>query len=300
MRFGSLFAGIGGFDLGFESAGLQCAWQVEIDPWCRRVLTKHWPTVPKFEDVREFAIEADESLKVDVICGGFPCQDISNAGKREGIDGKRSGLWSEYARIVGVLRPRFVVVENVRALVGRGLSRVLMDLARLRYDAEWQIVSAAAFGAPHIRERLFLVAYSTCPRDRPVSARPGAEGEGETNSDRGRDGMAADAESVGRGARRLPIRTPAVNSIFGLSGQDAADSSSLRERESADEADTVATRGHTREELGGRGWWSVEPDVGRVAHGVPKRVDRLRGLGNSVVPQVAEWIGRRLMDAAQS
>src|SRR5687767_562507 len=111
MTFGSLFAGIGGFDLGFERAGMRCEWQVEIDPYCRRVLAKHWPDVRRWDDVRTFPPDGDWG--VDVICGGFPCQDISAAGKQAGIEGERSGLWGEYERIIRVLRPRIVVVENV-------------------------------------------------------------------------------------------------------------------------------------------------------------------------------------------
>jgi DNA (cytosine-5)-methyltransferase 1 len=157
VTYGSLFAGIGGFDLGFERAGLTCKWQVEIDPFCRRVLAKHWPHVERFEDVR--TVGAHNLPPVDVLCGGFPCQDISNAGKRVGIDGERSGLWSEFARLIGELRPRYVVVENVAGLLIRGMGRVCGDLAAFGYDAEWDVVSACALGAPHARERVFIVAH---------------------------------------------------------------------------------------------------------------------------------------------
>lgn len=158
LTFGSLFAGIGGFDLGFERAGMQCKWQVEIDQFCQAVLEHHWPDVPKHRDICEF--KPDKTSRVDVICGGFPCQDISVAGQGEGIDGKRSGLWSEYHRIIGVLRPRYVVVENVSALLGRGASRVLGDLSKLGFDAEWQTFFASDFGLPHRRERICIAAYS--------------------------------------------------------------------------------------------------------------------------------------------
>ena len=157
MTFGSLFAGIGGMDLGLERAGMTCRWQVEIDPYARRVLSKHWPDVPKYEDVRD--VGAHNLATVDLICGGFPCQDISNAGKRAGIDGERSGLWSEYARIIRELRPRYVLVENVAALLARGVERVLGDLADIGYDAEWSVLPASALGAPHRRDRLFIAAY---------------------------------------------------------------------------------------------------------------------------------------------
>src|SRR5579863_716914 len=147
LTIGSLFSGIGGFELGLEWAGLgPVVWQCEIDAFCRSVLAKHWPNATRYTDVR--AIDAS-APRVDVICGGFPCQDVSNAGKRAGIDAERSGLWSEFARVVGVLRPRFVVVENVSALLGRGMDRVLGDLAALGYDADWSTLRASDVGAPH-------------------------------------------------------------------------------------------------------------------------------------------------------
>jgi DNA (cytosine-5)-methyltransferase 1 len=157
LTVGSLFAGIGGFDLGLERAGMRSVWQCEIDPYCQRVLEKHWPDVLRVPDIRD--VGAGTVPYVDVICGGFPCQDISVAGRGAGIDGERSGLWSEYARVIRELRPRYVVVENVAALLARGLDRVLGDLAALGYDAEWDCIPASAVGAPHRRDRLWLVAY---------------------------------------------------------------------------------------------------------------------------------------------
>ena len=161
IRFLSLFAGIGGFDLGLERAGWQCVGQVEIDPFCRRVLAKHWPNVVRFEDVREVTGELvrERCGDVDAIVGGFPCQDISFAGAGAGLDGERSGLWKELYRIICELRPRIALMENVAALLNRGIDRVLADLARIGYDAEWSIVSVCSMGAPHMRRRLFIVAY---------------------------------------------------------------------------------------------------------------------------------------------
>jgi DNA (cytosine-5)-methyltransferase 1 len=160
LTVGSLFAGIGGFDLGFERAGFKTVWQVEKNAYCRRVLRKNFPNASrKVTDVR-FA-GARNLLPVDVICGGFPCQDISNAGKREGIDGEQSGLWAHMFRIVSELRPKYVVVENVAALLGRGIGRVLGDLSSIGYDAEWEAISAADVGAPHLRERVWIAAYNS-------------------------------------------------------------------------------------------------------------------------------------------
>lgn len=158
MKVGSLFAGIGGFDLGLERAGFQTAWFCEQDEFCQRVLAKHWPDVPCYSDICE--LKGSDVEPVEILCGGFPCTDLSYANRNaEGLAGSQSGLWSEYARLVGELRPRYVLVENVPALLTRGLGRVLGDLAALGYDAEWDCIPASAVGAPHRRDRIWLVAY---------------------------------------------------------------------------------------------------------------------------------------------
>jgi DNA (cytosine-5)-methyltransferase 1 len=184
LTFGSLFAGIGGLDLGLERAGMECKWQVENDAYASRVLAKHWPNVRRWGDIRTFVPDttaerfgtwgpqrismrrqsrADSEwvsqFRVDLICGGFPCQDISFAGKGEGLEGKRSGLFFELARVVRTLRPRYVVLENVSGLLVRGLDTVLGALATLGYDAEWHCIPAYLFGLPHSRDRVFIVAH---------------------------------------------------------------------------------------------------------------------------------------------
>jgi len=259
MTVGSLFAGIGGFDLGFERAGFEITWQVEIDPFCRAVLAQHWPDVRRYEDVRTVGAELGY---VDVLCGGFPCQDISVAGRGDGIDGARSGLWSEYARLIRELRPRYVVVENVAALLTRGLGRVLGDLAACGYDAEWDCLPASAFGAPHRRDRLWLVAY---PQRDELRDQPGRRG----------------------GPRGVSASVPRHNGA----AEHVADADDRRE---------LQPQGRIfdeRRRFGDGGWWRIEPHVGRVAHGIPARVDRLRGLGNAIVPQIAEWIARQILHA---
>jgi DNA (cytosine-5)-methyltransferase 1 len=263
IAVGSLFAGIGGLELGLErTGGFRAAWQVEIDPFCRRVLARHWPDVRRWDDVRTFPPEPLEEWHCDLICGGFPCQDVSLAGRRAGIDGRHSGLWSEFARVVRVLRPRHVLVENVPGLLVRGLDRVLGDLAALGFDAEWECIPAASVGAPHIRDRVFILAHSERFGG---ELRPAPGGR----SGRLASGGPPVSHSVGPG---LAVR-PCL-------GRDA------RQELQA------AQRDHRAD---GKGIWSSEPDVGRVAHGIPDRVDRLRALGNAVVPQVAEYIGRLIL-----
>jgi len=276
ITIGSLFSGIGGIDLGLERAGMSVKWQVEIDGFCRGILAKHWPDVERFEDVRN--VGAHNLAAVDVVAGGFPCQDVSLAGKRAGLEGKRSTLWSEFARIIRELRWRWVLAENVPGLLssddGRFFGSVLWDLAASGYDAEWDCIPASACGAPQRRDRVWIVAH--------------AQGLGS------RHGMHS---STLQGAEpRLGLRRSATRC-------SKADTSAIV----ADCAGTSAFQmlrergwqpGEPRRSGGGSwGHWAVEPAVGRVANGIPRRVDRLKALGNAVVPQVVELIGRAIMAA---
>jgi DNA (cytosine-5)-methyltransferase 1 len=303
VRVLDLFSGIGGFSLGLERAGMKTVAFCEIDPFCRKVLAKHWPKVPCYDDVRtltaarlaadgiietvadaneprlieqrreaaicyrepspsQSGICRDEWQRIDLICGGFPCQDISVAGKGAGIDGARSGLWTEFARIIGEVRPQYVIVENVAALLGRGLARVLGDLAALGFDAEWHCIPASAVGAPHRRDRVWIIADAIGNELRGKSGRRGrARWADQTElGDDGAQGYVADADDANGEA--MP---------FGGA--------------------------HRWDCARGSDGWLVEPDVGRVAHGVPARVDRLRSLGNAVVPQIPELIGLAILDA---
>lgn len=239
MTFGSLFAGIGGMDLGLERAGMTCKWQVEIDPFCQKVLAKHWPEVPKYGDIRE--VSGDEIEAVDIIAGGFPCQDVSTAGKQRGITGPRSGLWAEYFRLICKLRPRFVLVENVAGLLtGGGMQRVLGDLASIGMDAEWESISASHFGAPHHRQRIFIL------------------------------GHASGIGCYPRGVLGYPKTQVEFWSRPGIYRQPDA----------------------------GSCWPVPHGRVFGVAHGLSSGLDGLKAYGNAVVPQVAEWIGRRIIEAA--
>ena len=263
FTMGSLFAGIGGFDLGFERAGFKTLWQVEIDPYAQKVLAKHFPEAKRYGDIRDCG--RANLVPVDVICGGFPCQDISNAGLRAGMAGERSGLWGEMHRIIGELRPRFVLVENVAALLGRGIGRVLGDLAEIGYDAEWEVISAADVGAPHLRERVWIICY------------PSVEGlQDRTGETLGRSEAFAQPErSIGEMA--YPIRERRCSGNY-----------------SREDAIHVDSRGEVVGAGSNREWWAVEPNVGRVANGVSRRVDRLKGLGNAVVPQIPEMFAHHI------
>lgn len=242
LRVLDLFSGVGGFSLGLErTGGFETVAFCEREPFCQRVLAKHWPGVPIFPDVCE--LRGKDVEPVDVICGGFPCQDISLPGKGAGLAGERSGLWSEIARLAGELRPRYLIVENVSALLGRGLGDVLGDLAQIGYDCFWECVPASAVGAPQVRDRIWIVAY--------------------------------------------PGHQP------GLQAHPAAD--------------TFRGRWLARHDAGGR-YWRDLPGTHRgipesirvgVADGLPDRLDRMRALGNAVVPQLVEAIGRAILAAEQ-
>ena len=300
MNVGSLFSGIGGFELGFERAGMRVSWQVEQDAYCRAVLARHFPDAARYEDVRE--VGARNLAPVDLICGGFPCQDLSSAGRGAGIDGARSGLWSEFARIVRELRPGYVVVENVPALLtGKGkrwdrgpIGRVLGDLAEARYDAEWACLSAREFGAPHLRKRVWIVVYPA--RDAEAGAAPEAERQrARAGGQRSRAADLADPNAQRQQGRAGELGSPGRGKLEdsrGAGGELPDAEGSGREARGSDRlGEDQPAEGPSRP-----GWWSAEPAVGRVADGVPHRVDRLAALGNALVPQIAEWIGRRILE----
>jgi DNA (cytosine-5)-methyltransferase 1 len=158
-----IFSGIGGFSLGLEKAGMKTIAFCEINPFCRKILNKHWPSIPIFNDITILHKENLKTLlKIDVIAGGFPCQDISIAGKQGGITAKRSGLWKEFARLINEIRPKYAIIENVANLRSAGLISVLQDLWEIGYDAEWHCIPASAFGAPHRRDRIWIIAHPAC------------------------------------------------------------------------------------------------------------------------------------------
>lgn len=263
MNVLSLFSGVGGLDLGLERAGMTVVGQVELDPFCQRVLAKHWPEVPRHDDVRTTVAWwlGEPRPSVDVVAGGFPCQPVSSAGKQLAQDDER-WLWPQTLVVVRELRPSWALLENVPGLLARGFGDVLGDLAEIGYDAEWDCVPAAALGAPHIRDRVFVLAH------------PSGIGRPAGRKDAGEQEV---AEPVNRGV--LPDTTRVGRNVGSIQRP---------------------TTRHARRwpEPRRRGWWAAEPVVGRVAYGVPARVDRLRSLGNAVVPQVAEHVGRLITEGA--
>jgi len=275
LTVGSLFSGIGGLDLGLERAGMTVKWQSEIDPYASRVLAKHWPGVPNHGDIKQ--IKWADVEPVDVICGGYPCQPFSTAGKRLGTADPRH-LWPFVADAISALRPRYAIMENVRGHLSLGGTTVIGDLAQIGYDAEWCIVPASGVGAPHRRDRVIIVAYPTviAVQHRGHKHSTSATGSGQTVQ-----------KSIDRSG----------SDVAYASGRDGGNTQPHGLCPPSRE--TTKPRKQTRVSRPFNRWWETEPGVGRVADGVPYRVDRLRALGNAVVPQVAEYIGRLVMEYDQ-
>ena len=262
ITVGSLFSGIGGIELGLERTGnFRTEWFVENNRYAQAVLRKHWPGLPVYEDIT--AIDWSKVPPVDMLSGGFPCQDISYAGKGAGIkEGTRSGLWKEFHKAIRHLRPKFVFVENVSALLSRGLDIVLGDLATLGYDAEWHCITVASVGAPHRRDRIFIIGWNTNNIRR-----------------KGDDWSEREVQNENPNPDRVSKNVADTD----WQGQQ-------RERQEQVRQELFRFRRTTGEEQ-----WAVEPNMGRVAHGISSRVDRIKCLGNAVVPQVAQFVGEKIM-----
>ena len=267
----ALFAGAGGGILGGRLLGWRTVCAVEWDAHARDVLVARQndgclDPFPIWDDVQTFDGRPWRGC-VDVVSGGFPCQDISAAGKGAGITGARSGMWSHMARIIGEVRPRFVFVENSPMLTSRGLGTVLGDLAAMGYDAQWGVLGAIDAGAPHKRERIWIVAHAMRQRNRRESGKPHGEDE-EIRADR----VASSHEAINQSA-----------DVGHSSGEGFQDGTTEPMGEPGAHAQSQRSD-----------WWATEPDVGRVAHGVASRVDRLRCIGNGQVPAVAALAWRKL------
>jgi DNA (cytosine-5)-methyltransferase 1 len=311
LTVGSLFSGIGGLELGLEmTGGFQTVWQVEIDDYAGKVLKKHWPDVPLYKDVRE--VGGRNLEPVDLICGGFPCQPHSLAGARKAENDERD-LWEEFHRIIRELRPRWVLAENVPGLLSSRLGgrpggffgKVLADLAEIGYDAEWDCIPASALGAHHQRDRVWILAYPTGRNGKGNEIHPGDELETLLN------GQAGSPESGGERCSHVAHANSQRGNRSGARTEKDRDSESQDCRKDLAYPDRQGLavgpcvfrdvgpqlQAVKRDSSAGGGIWATEPDVGRVAHGIPKRVDRLRGLGNAVVPQNAALIGRAIREA---
>ena len=277
MRVGSLFSGIGGFDLGLERAGMKITWQVEIDEFCNKVLAKHWPHVKRYGDIR--SVGKANLEPVDLICGGFPCQPFSCAGKRKGAEDDRA-LWPEMFRVIQEIRPRWIVGENVAGIISMELDNCISDLEREGYSVQTFIIPACAVGAPHRRDRVWIVAQYS--KD---DAESGERLSGHTN------------ESVisGGETRKECCR----------SGSESLPNSTHERLQGSLEAIRKEGQEPNDELLHGCGgewtepWFEVATRLCRVDDGLPRQMDRvkrLKALGNAVVPQIVEIIGRAIME----
>ena len=371
MKHGSLFSGIGGIDLGFEMAGIETTWTCEIDDWCNELLQKRFPNATHYRDVQK--IGKDNLEPVDIISGGFPCQDISTAGKGAGLDGKRSGLWFEMWRIICELRPRWVLIENVANLANKGGERVLHDLAEAGYDAEWQVISARDVGARHLRKRLWIIAYrkeisdtlcreleghsrNTKRKDRnTIRRRDNSKSVVQrrdtklSNTESSRHGGRSSKECGDKRKRQLQQKEQKRSSIRSKAKR-RNNTSTQRRREDAKLSNTNSNRckdapksikesskgssrkehlqGHQSSKSFGNvsktnrrrkkripkgenqniGKFKIqtfeilknEPELDRVAYGLSQKVDRyndrVKGLGNAVVPQIPYQLGKRIKE----
>jgi len=315
IKIGSLFAGIGGFELGLERAipGAETVWQVEQNQFCQKILKKHWPNAKIFDDVR--TVNKNNLEPVDIICGGFPCQDISIAGKQKGLDGEKSGLWFEMLRLISELRPRIAVLENVAAVTFRGLPDILGGLSEIGYDAEWQIISARQFGAPHLRKRWFCVAYPNGSR----LQTQGAEQQTARNFqfrklDRQNKPSVSDirrpianADQIAQrkkktaSAGRSPAIVSAAESEWGT--DNTADAIGKHAQISPERKYTIKQKfgSKSKDRTIRETYWHKKtmpkPIICRMVNGVPERVARLKALGNAIVPQCSEYIGHHILNS---
>ncbi len=332
MRVLDLFSGIGAMSLGLERAGMETIAFCEIDPLCRKMLAEKWPGVPCHDDVRTMQFP-----DCDVIAGGFPCQDISVAGKGAGLSGERSGLYREVLRAIRLVGPRYVILENVAVLLSRGLGIILGDLAEIGYDAEWHCIPASSLGAPHRRDRIWIVAYSSGAGRREDTT--GALGNENPNERRATEyhhladcdgqgdtpGSLADPSSGRCGKSRAgKMEQPGKAGTIRRSDDLADTTCELRDRggeqwptgwaksPNSGQAmshpdgprlalwESIASHDGTERTTSLRDrWWPPEPSVGRVVDGFAGRVDQLRMLGNSLIPQIPELIGRAIIQIAR-
>ena len=274
MRHVDLCSGIGGFALGFQWAGLSPQPQLfcDIEPWCRSILQQHWPNVPVASDVKELSNDPDRNVPdCDILTAGYPCQPFSAAGKRKGTEDDRH-IWPYILKIVASKRPTWCVFENVYGHISLGLDEVLTDLEHEGYTTRTFVVPACGVNAPHKRNRVWIIAHTDNPRQ------PTDEGESRTSKE-------------GNNTGRLCENVPDTQSI-GIQGlwPSGKQESHSYEGQKISMCDSEGRRQTD---------WDVEPNVGRVANGIPKRVDRIKGLGNAIVPQIAERIEWTILEISK-
>ena len=285
LRHLDLFSGIGGFSLGLEATGgFETVAFCDIEEYPRKVLAKHWPRVKQYTDIKELTYDklksdglVSSTEKIDIITGGYPCQPFSVAGRKKGEKDPRH-LWPEYFRLVQELKPTWVIGENVSGHLKLGLDTVLENLESEGYATRTFSISASSVGANHQRERIFIVANSPVEGSQGLGGQSNMEGKSSdelaTGSKQGREQDVADAERIGQQGQGKPVG-PSVQRRIKIGETSWTDDGSE----------------------GTQGWWDIEPDVGRVAHGVPKRVDRLKCLGNSLIPHIPYYIGCSILES---
>jgi len=277
-----LFSGIGGFSLGLEATGgFETKAFCDIEKYPRQVLQKHWPHVKQYEDIKELNYErlkADGIDSIDIITGGYPCQPFSIAGRQKGEQDPRH-LWPEYFRLVKELRPTWVIGENVSGHIKLGLDTVIEDLESEDYSVRPFSISASSIGANHQRERIWILAHSR--RSQWPRAEQRGENENETRKENAnqfeRSSSTSEVDVANTNDERLQRQWQSRNQFTPRFNSS---------RESSEEGQRTV----------GQGWWESEPNMGRVAHGIPKRVDRLKSLGNSLVPQIPYYIGKTILE----
>ena len=290
---GSCFAGIGGFELGlewaFDAHGIDhvVKWQIEQNAFCQRILKKHWPDSVIYDDIKT----TKEIKPVDIMIGGFPCQDISVAGKQKGIEhGEKSSLWFEMLRIIGDIRPRIVVLENVPAIIRLGGAKVVGGLAEIGYDCEWTIISARQFGAPHLRKRWFCVATDAESKRARI------------NKQRiWRQPIGRDIENVWRSDQKTP-KSQTSDSDQDQSFDTDSKSSQKQPFDPCSLAKAKRSECRSRKDARidtGNSWrnFPTQSPFCDRDDGVPDRVARLRALGNAIVPQCSRWVFEQIIES---
>ena len=286
LRHLDLFSGLGGFSLGLEATGgFETVAFCDIEKFSRKVLKKHWPDVKQYKDIKELTyeqIKEDTLAPIDIITGGYPCQPFSVAGSQRGEKDKRH-LWPEMFRLVKECKPTWVIGENVSGHIKLGLDTVLQDLESEGYTVRAFSISASSVGANHQRERVWIIAYANMENTR----QHGRRIESTWNT-----------ESIGSGTSEETQWSTNSNKING-SGEGATlvgeSSDTNSQRLQGRRPEQQLRKDETERPTSWDGWWEFEPDVGRVANGIPKRVDRLKGLGNSLVPAIPYIIGQSIL-----